>query len=154
MGDRAIVHFYAPKDGAELSPAVYLHWSGSDVQSLLRETFELMRTRGADLSYTTARFIGICHTKLDGNLSLGVWNAPADGLKAARDPSYSHGDAGVFIVHLTSHGWEIEMHGGYGFHPNIPARDLQRPRVLWAWKDPAPDAPGLASGARALQEGR
>jgi hypothetical protein len=151
MGDRAVVHFVGDRVGSqEISPAIYLHWQGYKVQELLRETFELMRTRGPDVPYTAARFIGICHTHSEGNLSLGTWNAPDGGLAALRERDYSHGDAGVFIVHCSRSGWEIEMRGGYGFHESADS-DLQRPRVLWHWQDPAADL-ALSAGASVVRE--
>lgn len=115
MGDRAVIHFVDARD--EVSPGVYLHWGGSDVPALLRATFDLMATRRGDMQYTAARFVGVVHAgdKPGTNLSLGLWNAPDGGLASIRHSDYSHGDAGVFIVHLDAYGWSIEMHGGYGF---------------------------------------
>ena len=73
-----------------------------------------MQERGNDVSYTAARFIGICHSKSPGdNLSLGTWNAPKSEDKI-KSEEYSHGDAGVFIVRVASRPWSIESYNGYG----------------------------------------
>lgn len=114
MGDRALVQF---RSGADYSPVVYLHNHGSEVGDLLKRLYKRMGSRFDDLSYTTARFIGICHELTPGNLSIGVWNAP--GLL---DEDESHGDAGCFIVDCGTR--EITIMGGYGFDPT---GEFQRP---------------------------
>lgn len=115
MGDRAIVHF---THGDEVSPAIYLHWGGGDVAEYLARCHARMLGRFGDVGYTAARFIGIAHQDIDGNTSLGTWNE--GDLATIRTPKYSHGDAGVFIVHLTPAGqpWQVEEHGGYGITAN------------------------------------
>lgn len=115
MGDRALVIF---KNGDELSPVTYLHWHGSTVETLLKKTRARMDGRAGDLSYTAARFVGVCHENISGNLSLGIWNSPgkgASGLAIATGENYSHGDAGVFIVDVSGEEWEAEAFHGYGF---------------------------------------
>lgn len=125
MGDRALIHFH---DGKEMSPCIYLHWGGESVPALLAKTRERMDSRGGDVSYTTARCVGIAHEESDGNLSLGVWNGPDQDYAKARaamvkyEPyewdktrkhfPYSHGDAGVFLVDCRT--WDVETFGGYG----------------------------------------
>lgn len=110
MGDRALVQFHRP--GAEAGdpdgygPVVYLHWSGSRVPALLAEWREVMKTRMADITYGTARFIGVCHERIAPPLSLGVWSA--DHLLTKDD---SHGDAGVFLVDCRT--GLAEQLGGY-----------------------------------------
>lgn len=119
MGDRALVVFEV---NDSVSPVVYLHWSGSRVPELIEELKELMQGREGDLSYTVARFIGICHSHIGGNLSLGVWNLPVDLLIAVQTrrassaaeremEEYSHGDAGLVIVNATDFTWQA--YGGY-----------------------------------------
>lgn len=71
MGDRAVIVF---KSADDLSPAVYLHSKGSQVQYLLEEALPTMRT--ADVDYSCARFIGVCHDNMRGNHGLGVFNTP------------------------------------------------------------------------------
>lgn len=99
MGNRALVQFVNKEK--DCSPTVYLHWHGNDVGMLLGMLKELMEGRNDDLSYCTARFIGLCHEHIEGNLSLGVWNSTKKLTK--KD---SHGDNGVFIVYLDT--WKVE----------------------------------------------
>jgi len=109
MGDRALVQF---TDGDTLSPCVYLHWDGDQMQTLLAklldQTQDLMKTRGPDVAYVAARFVGICHEARPGNLSLGLWNQ--DTVLTAGD---SHGDAGCFVIDVRN--WTVATVGGYGF---------------------------------------
>ena len=51
-------------DGKEVSPVIYLHWSGSKVPDLLEQHKALMVSRGADVPYAAARFIGIVHATM------------------------------------------------------------------------------------------
>lgn len=111
MGDRALVIFYASET---VSPTVYLHWSGNDVPELLDELKERMQGRFGDIDYATARFIGGCHDRLPGNLSLGVFNnkfSINDLFDASVMKKYSHGDAGVVIVNVDDFTWKA--YGGY-----------------------------------------
>lgn len=113
MGDRVLIQF---KSGKELSPVVYLHWGGGSVAKLLLQTSSLLRTRGADVSYTCARFIGYCHAENpDSALSLGVWNQKTK--LSAKD---SHGDAGCIVVDVSDRPWQFECSGGY-----LNAEDLK-----------------------------
>jgi hypothetical protein len=105
MGDRALVQF-KDKSG-ELSPVCYLHSHGYAVMDLIQELEEIMQGRPDDLNYSFARFVGVCHTSISGNLSLGVWNQ----LTELNDGD-SHGDAGVLVVHCFGE-WEVECWGGY-----------------------------------------
>lgn len=113
MGDRALIVF--KEAGAETSPSVYLHWSGHDVGELLTGAAQNMRA--GDAGYACARFVGHCHEQIPGGMSLGLFNAPEDGRPD------SHGDAGVFIVDVTT--GEVETYGGYGFSTNPPELPLQ-----------------------------
>lgn len=114
MGDRVLTVFH---DGEEFSPVVYQHWGGDTNPKRLVQLRQLMASRGVDLPYATARFIGLLHVATPGNLSLGVWNAPAcatfdDTLAALTAEDYSHGNAGVCIVDLRT--WHATMYHGYG----------------------------------------
>jgi hypothetical protein len=120
MGDIAIVHF---KDSVEVSPAIYLHWGGSEVGKLLRKCKELMAGR-RDVPYAAARFVGLAHEDIPGPLSLGIWNAPGRRLAEIRKDSYSHGDAGVFIVDVDT--WEVETHGGYGLRDPVESNVVRQ----------------------------
>lgn len=68
MGNRAIVRFPDRETGSGVE--VYLHWDADNVVEWLKEAAPRMR-RG-DGSYAAARFIGLCHEKIPGHLSLGV----------------------------------------------------------------------------------
>lgn len=115
MGDRALIIFRHQRDGKaiEYGPTVYLHWNGYQVIEWLREFKEtLMKGRTTDLPYVSARFIGFCHDKIPGNLSLGVWNTniPRRGIdKPAFWKNESHGDSGVFLITLPY--WDVEQFG-------------------------------------------
>lgn len=121
MGDRALVVF---TDGSEVSPTVYLHWSGGRVPALIDELKTVMTGREGDVQYSAARFIGICHASIDGNLSLGRWNTEeaiceavkgldnvSGGDSATSITEYSHGDAGCVVVNVNDHSWKA--YGGY-----------------------------------------
>lgn len=121
MGDRALIIF---TDGTEVSPTVYLHWSGSSVPKLLEVCHSRMMGRLGDVEYGVARFIGICHEHVDGNLSLGCWNTDEAIAVAARKAisgpeaehiktlaEQSHGDAGLVVVNVKDYSWKA--FGGY-----------------------------------------
>lgn len=113
MGDRVLVQF---KDSSDrVSPVCYMHWHGDRAPELIRECAKLMESRGEDLSYAFARFVGICHSHINGNLSLGVFNQAAK--LTAED---SHGDAGCYVVNCKT--WEVEAFGGYGESFNASPR--------------------------------
>lgn len=115
MGDRALVVFKDPtvedKDD-RYSPVTYLHWGGERVPELLKETKQIMESRGVDINYTPARFIGVCHSEMEGNLSLGTWNLPQgfDKWNKTQLIDYSHGDAGLIVVDINT--WKFEQYGG------------------------------------------
>lgn len=104
MGDRALVQF---ESGKEVSPVVYLHWNGTEVKDWLGIWSDLMKDRKGDVPYACARFIGVCHERIKGNTSLGVWNGESR-LKGED----SHGDAGCFVVNCDT--FRVEAFGGYG----------------------------------------
>ena len=102
MGDRAVVVFKT--DDNDVSPAVYLHWNGSDVADWLKELATLMGDRKDDVGYAAARFCGICHSHISGELGLGLLD---DGRSFVADPKgTSHGDQGVFIVNCKDYSFE------------------------------------------------
>jgi hypothetical protein len=102
MGHRALIVFTDNKE-EQFSPTVYLHWHGAHAIEWLRELQDLMSDRLGDIDYACARFIGICHQNIEGNLSLGVWTTPFDApaWDAEDWAEYSHGDEGVFLVNTT-----------------------------------------------------
>jgi len=111
MGDRALIVFY---DEDHISPSVYLHWHGSQVPELLGHLAEYMKGRYGDAQYAAARFTGLCHRLIPGNLSLGILldtlrrEDLADGA-LLRD--MSNGNAGVVIVDTADFTWKA--YGGY-----------------------------------------
>ncbi len=119
MGDRALVIFHYREC---VSPVVYLHWNGREVPAWLNDLREIMRGRESDVDYACARFIGLCHARIDGNLSLGVANLPkmiADLIILPKRPEernrtltqYSHGNAGLVLVNASDFTWVA--FGGY-----------------------------------------
>lgn len=105
MGDRVLVTF--TDDGKSHSPAIYMHWNGEDAAKMIRDAAPLFR-RG-DEAYSAARFCGFCHTQIEGSLGLGLLSGP----KPETDwEEYSHGDAGVYIVNVST--GEVDAKGGYG----------------------------------------
>ena len=106
MGDRALVIFH---DRYRISPTVYLHWHGSEVPEILRDLAETMKGRFGDAEYAAARFTGLCHRRIPGNLSLGLMGnrLRRDDLQdAAVLEEMSHGDAGVVIVDTGDFTWK------------------------------------------------
>jgi hypothetical protein len=111
MGNRALVIFH---DRDRVSPTVYLHWRGGDVPLWLDELKLLMQGRYGDAEYAAARFIGICHAEMDGNLSLGVLSNSFTLLDVRRKSTLeaeTHGDAGVIVVDTSDFSWKA--YGGY-----------------------------------------
>lgn len=123
MGDRAVVIFCrkgsTPAVGDKnqqhsgFSPSVYLHWDGHRVADLLK--LAAPRMRRGDESYSCARFIGVCHENIGGNLSLGVHNGPGTISDVGGG---SPGDAGTFLVDVTT--WRVRCFDGYGFATTLP----------------------------------
>jgi hypothetical protein len=124
MGDRAIVVF---TDDQETSPAIYVHWLGIEVASLLRDTYRVMSDRGVDVQYTAARFVEKCAGREPGNTGLGIWNSSylcGENGKLVRErlSEKSPGDAGVILVAISERDdeliWNCSAHGGYGLQPD------------------------------------
>ena len=128
MGDRALVIFH---DRYRISPTVYLHWYGSEVPEILRDLAEYMKGRHGDADYAAARFTGLCHNRIPGNLSLGIMANPlrhADLDDAAVLKAISPGDTGVVIVDTGDFTWKA--YGGYlaEYRPApVPALTLVKP---------------------------
>lgn len=120
MGDRAMVRF---RDSHRASPAVYLHWSGSDVPALIADTAAIMRTRLNDADYSCARFVYVCCEANGGrhdNVSVGV-----------TDRFESHGDAGIFEVDVRAWPWKIKHMETSGYAPDMQQlSDEQREAVV------------------------
>ncbi len=134
MGDRAVIQLVYNN---EVSPTLYLHWSGSRVPELLDGLHAQMVTRLTDANYSFARLVGRACNMNGGDterLSVGVF-PPEDELK-------SPGDAGAFIVNLTTS--HVTYYGGY--EPDVSAL------TPWIWAkllDPSaqPEAPPLTGAA-------
>jgi hypothetical protein len=111
MGDRAHVIFF---DAYSISPTIYLHWHGGDVPDWLKDLRERMTGRFCDASYAAARFVGICHERIPGNLSLGVLSNDFTKDDFRNHPvmvNASPGDAGIIIVDAGDFSWKA--FGGY-----------------------------------------
>jgi hypothetical protein len=111
MGDRACIVFY---DSRSVSPTVYLHWHGEYVPAWLERLKRRMNGRFDDAGYAAARFIGICHEQIAGNLSLGVLQntlTHADVRYEARMDDHSPGNAGLVVVDTREFTWKA--YGGY-----------------------------------------
>jgi hypothetical protein len=111
MGDRASIIF---TDDRMISPTVYLHWHGQAVSDWLDVLSIRMTGRPGDASYAAARFVGLCHERIDGNLGLGI---QSNGFTHAdlKNPSVleavSPGNAGVVVVDTRDFTWRA--YGGY-----------------------------------------
>jgi hypothetical protein len=111
MGNRACIVFF---DRTEVSPTVYLHWHGDAVPDLLDQLKVLMNGRFSDAAYAAARFVGVCHAHIEGNLSLGI---SSNGLSLAdirnkdRVEDHSPGNAGIVVVDTGDFTWKA--YGGY-----------------------------------------
>ena len=111
MGNRACVVFF---DRTCVSPTIYLHWHGDAVPTWLDQLKDRMNGRFSDAQYAAARFVGICHAYIDGNLSLGIMSndlSQADVHSPARMERESPGNAGMLVVDTTDFTWKA--YGGY-----------------------------------------
>lgn len=114
MGDRALI---VVTDGENVSPVIYLHWMGSEVPAILERLKNRMESRGADVSYASARLIQEATQDDDGCLSFGLWNAHPEVIKAVIDKDAkvlskeSHGDAGLIVLDVNDYTWQA--FGGY-----------------------------------------
>lgn len=108
MGNRVVVIFTDGK--GEYSPCVYLHWGASALGQFLETWRKLMVGREGDVQYGAARFVGVCHEAMDGNMSLGIWDSriPAEATTAPADAeialqAHDPGDAGVAVVNVSTY---------------------------------------------------
>jgi len=111
MGNRACVVFF---DRNRVSPTVYLHWHGDAVPTWLEQLKDRMTGRFSDAAYAAARFVGICHANIDGNLSLGISSndiSLADVRSEDRMEAESPGNAGIVAVDTSDFTWKA--YGGY-----------------------------------------
>ena len=111
MGNRACVIFY---DSRRISPTVYLHWHGESVPGWLEQLKHLMDGRFDDAEYAAARFVGVCHQQIKGNLSLGVMSnrlTLAEIHDKPRMEADSPGNAGIVVVDTRDFTWKA--YGGY-----------------------------------------
>ena len=111
MGNRTCVVFF---DRTCVSPTVYLHWHGDAVPAWLEQLRTRMHGRFSDAAYAAARFIGICHADIDGNLSLGVSSnnfSLTDVQTKDRMEEESPGNAGMVVVDTNDFRWKA--FGGY-----------------------------------------
>lgn len=118
MGNRAYIVFF---DRHRVSPTVYLHWHGNAVPHWLNRLKELMVHRTNDADYAAARFVGICHSQIEGYLSLGIHQNllnQGDLKNPDRMTELSPGDAGIVVVDTNDFSWKA--YGGYlaESHPN------------------------------------
>lgn len=107
MGNRAIVVFKGKFNNEGVQPAIYLHWGGSQVRSLLLKTNQVMIGRDNDAQYSAARFCQTAAAEVGGNLSIGLTTVNLDS-----PGDSSHGDAGVFVVDVSKRVWQVENHDG------------------------------------------
>jgi hypothetical protein len=111
MGNRACVIFH---DSTRISPTVYLHWHGDSVPAWLEQLKHLMKGRFDDPEYAAARFVGICHQQIKGNMSLGVYSnrlTPAELNDERCIEAQSPGNAGIVVVDTRDFTWKA--YGGY-----------------------------------------
>jgi hypothetical protein len=106
MGNRACIVFF---DRTRVSPTVYLHWHGDVVPTWLDLLKDRMNGRFSDAAYAAARFVGICHDNIEGNLSLGISSndlSLADVRSKDRMEDHSPGNAGIVIVDTRDFSWK------------------------------------------------
>ena len=120
MGNRACIVFF---DRTHVSPTLYLHWHGDAVPAWLDQLKSRMDGRFSDAAYAAARFVGICHANIDGNLSLGISSndlSLADVRSKERMEEESPGNAGMVVVDTSDFTWKA--YGGY-----LAGNDGRRP---------------------------
>lgn len=118
MGNRAAILFF---DRNQVSPTIYLHWHGSDVPNWLDLLAKRMEGRSGDAAYAAARFVGICHERIAGNLSLGISSNTLRTIDLKHSDTLaalSPGNAGVVVVDTTDFTWQA--YAGYLAHPTNP----------------------------------
>jgi hypothetical protein len=105
MGDRASIIFF---DDRVISPTVYLHWHGPYVPEWLEILEIVMTDRTGDAMYAAARFVGICHERIEGNLSLGIQSNAFTHADLQHSPTLeaeSPGNAGFVVFDTRDFSW-------------------------------------------------
>lgn len=110
MGERALIQLIDKERNC--SPTLYLHWGGGEVGSILSRLQKRMDGRRNDIEYGFARLVQEAINGDDGNLSFGVSNQ-----STIISDAYSPGDAGAFVVDVSTTPWTVWCGGdsGYGF---------------------------------------
>lgn len=117
MGNRALVCF---KDQDVITPAVYVHWCNNQVPQYIAALKRRMEGRFGDAPYACARFCGMMHNRIKGNLSLGIMSHDITLSDSVNDNQpkvlaklrdASHGNAGFVIVDTKDFTWKA--YGGY-----------------------------------------
>ena len=108
MGDRAVVVCY--DNAMQFSPGVYVHNHGYQIDELLKKAAPRMRK--GDPYYSAARFCGICHEHIPGNLGLGLVPPPANWEEAISE-DFFHTNAGTFLLNVDT--GDCSCVNGYGF---------------------------------------
>lgn len=112
MGDRVIFQCYSKNSEGEVAnvgPAVYGHWAGSNARKICKRFEKRMEGRANDVSYASARLVQeVIEGHPDGNTSVGIWNQ--EPLLTAED---SHGDAGVVLIDVSNSVHQYTFLGGY-----------------------------------------
>lgn len=106
MGNRALLQL---RNKNEVSPLLYLHWGGSEVGEIIRRTKSRIAHRHDDVIYAFARPVQEAINGMDGDSGFGVWNQ--DEVLTEAD---SHGDAGCFVIDLSTPERVTAAFGRYG----------------------------------------
>ncbi len=114
MGNRVVI---VCKSGKEVSQGLYLHWGGTDAPDLIHAT----PVRQGDPGYALARLVAYACSVIPGTMSVGIIAGPKSLTpKALKD--YSHGDAGVLVVDVST--GEVTGHAGYHEGKTLPRANL------------------------------
>jgi hypothetical protein len=120
MGNRACIVFF---DRNRVSPTVCLHWHGDAVPAWLEQLKVLMTGRSSDAAYAAAKFVGICHASIGGNLSVGITSndfSLTDIRSADRMADQSPGNAGMVVVDTSDFTWKA-------YDGNLADNDRRQP---------------------------
>jgi hypothetical protein len=98
MGDRALI--VVTDNTGEISPAVYTHWAGSEAGDIIKAAGEKGVIRMDDISYATARICAAFVGDNTGTTGTGILAGP-ENLEPETLGTFSHGDAGVFVLNVT-----------------------------------------------------
>jgi hypothetical protein len=113
MGNRAVVTFSKSKT---TGIGIYVHWNGG-LESILAFLaickHRAYRNAEVDVTYATARLIGVMHEFFDGGLSLGVGEL--------RNLDCNNYDNGVYVL---GKDWDIISRWGDGSEKRMALTDL------------------------------